>query len=194
MRVGHTIPSRLIAPKSSTSWTQSGCLWCGVQQAAEPLVAKDRAGDTCTGGVRDRCRQAQGSMRPSSVVVLDPLLHDPPQMPAAEDKQPIQALASCAPDLALHDTAFARGAAIGVRITFRPADRTTVSIPAPNLASLSRIKNRAGTPRSSSSQTRFLACWATQAASGFLCDRPPQHPPAGQLHGGEVNPIAEQSQ
>ncbi len=54
-----------------------------------------------------------------------------------------------------------------LEIFSRPADRTTASAPPPNLASLSRIKNRADTPRSSSSQTRFLACWATQPASGF---------------------------
>ena len=86
-------------------------------------------------------------------------------MPIAGDKDAVGAFP---PDGAHRRSAkaFARGPCGGVLITWMPAAVNALSKATVNLASRSRTRNRNESARSSRSNSRFRACWATHAPMG----------------------------
>jgi hypothetical protein len=72
--------------------------------------------------------------------------------------------------------ALAFGARMGVQMTCVPSERKTSSKLEVYLESRSLIRNRRRVPRSARSYETFLACWVTQAESGWRSPRP--HGPA----------------
>ncbi len=77
-------------------------------------------------------------------------------MSAAEDEDPVGAFAADEP-IQRSATAFARGARTGVRMISICSQVNTVSKPATNLVSRSRIRKRSRSTRSPRSMTRLRA-------------------------------------
>jgi hypothetical protein len=111
-------------------------------QAAEPVPAENPDVYPRDGWMRMPGRRAlpQCPVRPVSVVAIDVLAGNEPEMPFAGDQHPVQALAAA---LAIHLSAiaFAQGARTGVLMIRTPAAVSTASNAAVNLASRSRIRN-----------------------------------------------------
>ena len=92
------------------------------------------------------------------LVVMDDILDkDLLEMPTAQNKHSIEALAPEVPT-ERSAKALALGARTGVRMVLMPSDLKTASKLEVNLASRSKIRNLTGWVRSVSSMLRFRAC------------------------------------
>ena len=87
-------------------------------------------------------------------------------MAPAEDEEPVRHSRRMVPTNR-SQTAFARGAMMGVLMIRIPSAAKTASKEEVNLVSLSSMRNLTGVVRSVSSQQRLRACWVTQPATGL---------------------------
>jgi hypothetical protein len=147
------------------------CGFIFVDESAEQVASSHRSGpcDLIASRRRRRKRvgrfEAECAVRPALVVVADVNVGDVVELAAAEDQDPVEALAACAAQPALD---------VGVRV--RGLDRVRmIAIPSlwkmaskARLSFLSRswIRKRGRRPRSSRSISRLRACWIIQARTG----------------------------
>jgi hypothetical protein len=138
-----------------------------VQKAAESIDAQDpcRASELLPREIGDGDFEADSTVGPRGVVVLDELGENALEVTFATDEQPVEALASCGADKPLGERV-PRGARTGVLMTRAPIDLITSSKGPTNFESRSRIKNLTTRPSSSSLAARFRACWVTQVPIG----------------------------
>ncbi len=100
-------------------------------------------------------------MRPCLVKVRTIRPEHAPQLALDQDEEVVKVLTPDAAEESL-TMAFARGARMGIRSTSIRLPAATRANCAPNLPSLSRIRNRFTMPKGVASRS----CWATQASVG----------------------------
>jgi hypothetical protein len=99
--------------------------------------------------------------------MVDVLVQDLDQVALAQDDQPVQTLSPQGAKYRLAGGVRA-GARNGVRTILMPAPEKTASKSEPYFESRSWISTVVGISSSSSSQTAFRACCATQVESGWV--------------------------
>ena len=137
-----------------------------VDQPAEHVSASNlRAWTGVRSSVSASGAETEPTMKSEAVVMVRIGPEHPIEVPASEDGHPIQTLGSDGPNPSL-------GEAVRVRCADRGEDHLdpqTSSNEPENFESRSWIRNRTGA-RPSGSMDRFLACWVTQAESGWAVE------------------------
>jgi hypothetical protein len=139
-----------------------------VEQAAELVAAPHAARQRwrCWRRPPERWALLERAVRTVLVVMPDVGAYNLLDVAAAEDQDPVEALASQAPDPTLGVCLRLRRPH-GVRITQTPSDWNTWSKARVNVLSRSRMRKRTGCSRSASVIIRLRACWVAQRSCGF---------------------------